>query len=359
MTQTPRPFTAKTSHGAAALGAALCVAFSAPLQAIAQSAPELEPATAGAVAYLTMVHRTVQIGQPIWADFTICNPTDQPLRLGIPNPRLDLRVLGATALPIEHVFSGPGLNAVRIAEAADNSPVEPVSRHDLGQPPAPIVLDPAGIIGLRVNLAEYFPGLQRTGTFYLTWMPYGGTLVSNRARITIQQLKQAVIETSLGKLTVAFEYQVAPAHVANFIELAEDGFYDNKTFHMVVPGALVHGGCPRGDGTGLRADGKLIPAEFSDIPHRVGTVSMSRKASDPDSASCQFFICLTRLAELDGQYTAFGHVVGQDSFDTLQKLSRVQTDERDRPVDPIYIHNIHIENAPIRGSFERVEVRRR
>ena len=73
---------------------------------------------------------------------------------------------------------------------------------------------------------------------------------------------------------------------------------------------------------------------------------MSRKANAPDSASCQFFICVTRLRELDRQYTVFGHLVGQESFDTLQKISQVETDEHDRPLRPVFIRQIRVENAP-------------
>ncbi len=309
-----------------------------------------KPGPSGTVASIHLVKQTVQVGQPIWVDFTICNPTDQPIRLGLVDPDLDVEFVGATALPLEHVFSGPGLRSLRIVGGSDNAEVEGSKRAQFDTAATSITLDPMGILGTRIDVAEYFPGLQSTGTFYLTWAPYGGQMVSARAKLTLQQLKQAVLETSLGDITMAFEYEAAPQHVANFIGLAETGFYDNKTFHMVVPGALVHGGCPRGDGTGVRPDGKTINAEFSDLPHRVGTVSMSRKANDPDSASCQFFISLTRLSELDGQYTVFGRVVGQDSFDTLQQFSTVETDDRDRPIDTILIRRVRIENSTYRPT---------
>lgn len=300
-----------------------------------------------AVARIELVAHTVQVGRPVWADFTICNPTDLPLRLQFGRVPEVFAASEPAVLPLEHVFSGPGLSAVRVASAADDSDVgSPTMLADILAYASPIVIAPRGILGVRLNLADYFVGLSQTGTYRLTWRPYGGAMESEPVKLSITQLKQVVIDTRFGEMTVALEYEKAPNHVANFLELAESGFYNNKTFHMVIRGLLVHGGCPRGDGTGVRPDGKLLDAEFNDLPHKAGTVSMSRKPNDPDSASCQFFICVTRIRELDGQYTVFGHLVGQESFDTLQKISQVETDDRDRPIRPIYIRQMRVENAP-------------
>jgi len=312
----------------------------------AESAGPEQSALEVAVAKLTLVKHTVQVGQPIWADFSICNPTAQPIILRFGEAPDEAQPTQPAVLPLEHVFSGPGLPALSVASAVDDEEEGwPTLLSDVASYASPLTIAPRGILGVRVNLAEYYPGLLRTGAFYLTWRPYAGALVSDRVKLTVAQLKQAVIETRFGDMTVAFEYEVAPRHVANFIELAESGFYNNKQFHMVIPGTLVHGGCPRGDGTGVRPDGKLLKAEFSNLPHRAGAVSMSRKVNDPDSASCQFFICVTRLRELDRQYTVFGRLIGQESFDTLQKISQVETDDRDRPLQPIYIRQVRIENA--------------
>ncbi len=102
---------------------------------------------------------------------------------------------------------------------------------------------------------------------------------------------------------------------------------------------MIQGGCPRGDG-------KRTAAEFSDRPHEKGTLSMALLDDDPDSASCQFFICNTRQKDWDGRYTVFGMLVGDDSFETLDKLMAIQTDEHGRPDQSLLIRAIRIVNAP-------------
>ena len=122
-----------------------------------------------------------------------------------------------------------------------------------------------------------------------------------------------------------------PNHVENFLKLGRDGFYDNLNFHRVVPGFVVQGGCPKGDGTG--GPGYSINAELNDREHHPGTLSMARSA-DPNSAGSQFFVCLTRekCCHLDGQYTAFGQVV--EGLDVVEQLGGVETDSHDQPVTP-------------------------
>jgi peptidylprolyl isomerase/peptidyl-prolyl cis-trans isomerase B (cyclophilin B) len=94
--------------------------------------------------------------------------------------------------------------------------------------------------------------------------------------------------------------------VASFVELAEKGYYDGLTFHRVVPGFVAQGGCPEGTGTG--GPGYRVKAEFNERPHLSGTLAMAR-ASDPDSAGSQFYICLAPQPSLDGQYTVFGQTI--------------------------------------------------
>ena len=133
-------------------------------------------------------------------------------------------------------------------------------------------------------------------------------------------MKQVTIHTDFGDMTLAFLPDKAAKHVDNFLELAESGFYDELAFHRIIDGFMIQGGCPRGDGTG---DGpRRLPAEFNDTPHVLGTLSMAR-SSDPDSASCQFFICLGDSHFLDGQYTAFGQITDDASRETLKKIGKV------------------------------------
>lgn len=109
-----------------------------------------------------------------------------------------------------------------------------------------------------------------------------------------------------GEIVIEFYPEDAPKTVDNFITLANKGFYNGLTFHRVVPGFVVQGGDPAGNGTGDA--GYNIPAEFNKQKHLTGTVAMAR-SSDPNSASCQFYICLAPQPGLDGKYTVFGQTI--------------------------------------------------
>jgi peptidyl-prolyl cis-trans isomerase B (cyclophilin B) len=127
---------------------------------------------------------------------------------------------------------------------------------------------------------------------------------------------EAVIQTEKGEIVFKFYSEDAPNTIANFVKLAEKGFYDGLTFHRVVPNFVAQGGCPKGDGTG--GPGYNIKAEFNKQKHLVGTVAMAR-AMDPDSAGSQFYICLSAIPHLDNQYTVFGQVTkGMDIVETIK-----------------------------------------
>jgi cyclophilin family peptidyl-prolyl cis-trans isomerase len=124
--------------------------------------------------------------------------------------------------------------------------------------------------------------------------------------------ERAIITTSKGVIEISFYPKEAPNTVASFIELAESGFYDGVKFHRVEDGVLIQGGDPlsRTDDPAVGTGGPpwRQKAEFSDIKHVEGTVAMARRADDVDSAGSQFYIGLTPLESLDGQYTVFGLV---------------------------------------------------
>ena len=124
-----------------------------------------------------------------------------------------------------------------------------------------------------------------------------------------------------GTVSLELDGDTAPVTVQNFMDLANDGFYDGLTFHRIIDGFMIQGGDPAGNGTG--GSGKNITGEFSangyenNIQHVKGVISMAR-AQDPDSASSQFFIMVADAPHLDGQYAAFGHVTeGQDVVDKI------------------------------------------
>jgi peptidyl-prolyl cis-trans isomerase B (cyclophilin B) len=150
---------------------------------------------------------------------------------------------------------------------------------------------------------------------------------------------RAIIETKFGEIELEFLNDKAPGHVKNFLDLSRKGFYDGSTFHRVIPGFMIQGGdpntkdlkAPRSQhGTG--GPGYNIKAEFNDTPHKRGVLSMAR-SNDPNSAGCQFFICVKDSGFLDRQYTAFGRVVrGMEVADQIVNAPR---DGKDNPNERI------------------------
>jgi cyclophilin family peptidyl-prolyl cis-trans isomerase len=120
-----------------------------------------------------------------------------------------------------------------------------------------------------------------------------------------------------GRVVIELRPDLAPNHVARIKELARQGFYDGIVFHRVIDGFMAQTGDPTGTGTG--GSGKKLKAEFSSEPHVRGTLSMAR-ASDPNSADSQFFICFADASYLNRQYTVWGKVVsGMESVDKIKK----------------------------------------
>jgi peptidyl-prolyl cis-trans isomerase B (cyclophilin B) len=150
---------------------------------------------------------------------------------------------------------------------------------------------------------------------------------------------RATIETSLGAIEIEFLSDKAPGHVKNFVDLAKKGFYDGTTFHRVIPGFMIQGGDPNTkdpkaprERHGTGGPGYQIKAEFNDVSHKRGVVSMAR-SSDPNSAGSQFFIVVQDSVFLDRQYTAFGRVVS--GMEVADKIVNSPRDARDNPKDRI------------------------
>jgi peptidyl-prolyl cis-trans isomerase B (cyclophilin B) len=164
----------------------------------------------------------------------------------------------------------------------------------------------------------------------------------------------AVLQTDMGDITLKFYYDKAPKHVENFIDLAANGFYDSTMFHRVIPGFMIQGGDPLTKkpedprhpyGTGNNVvNGKevTLKAEFNDTNHRRGVLSMAR-ASDPNSASSQFFIVVKDSPFLDHQYTAFGEVVS--GMEVADKIVATPRGPNDRPNQPIRIKKVVLSQA--------------
>lgn len=146
-------------------------------------------------------------------------------------------------------------------------------------------------------------------------------------KVEEKKVTGAVIETKYGNIEIRFFPDLAPGHVANFVKLAKEGFYDGTIFHRVIPGFMIQGGDPLTKGPnqmmyGTGGPGYTIKAEFNEKSHKRGIVSMAR-ANDPDSAGSQFFIVVKDSPFLDRQYTVFGEVVkGMEVADKIVSLPR-------------------------------------
>ncbi|HJB21894.1 MAG TPA: peptidylprolyl isomerase [Candidatus Fournierella merdavium] len=146
-----------------------------------------------------------------------------------------------------------------------------------------------------------------------------------------------------GVIDLELDAQAAPITVENFLKLVNDGFYDGLTFHRIIPGFMIQGGCP--DGTGMGGPGWHIKGEFArngvpnPIKHTRGVISMAR-AMDPNSAGSQFFIMHEDAPHLDGGYAAFGHVVA--GMDVVDRIAEVDTDYNDRPLEPVVMESVRV-----------------
>jgi cyclophilin family peptidyl-prolyl cis-trans isomerase len=170
-------------------------------------------------------------------------------------------------------------------------------------------------------------------------------LAAKRAPIRNKANKFVTLETSMGKLTLELYHDVAPGHADSFLALTHKGFYNGTKFHRIIDNFMIQGGDPLGNGTG--GAGYNLKAEFSDLPHEEGTLSMAR-AQDPNSASSQFFVCLGPAHFLDHQYTVFGHLI--KGYDVLHAIGKVPVaagpgGEKSTPVKEVLLVKAYESNA--------------
>ena len=168
---------------------------------------------------------------------------------------------------------------------------------------------------------------------------------------------KAVITMENGKtMTLELYPETAPITVDNFVKLAKDGFYDGLIFHRVIEGFMIQGGDP--DGNGCGGPGYSIKGEFAangvknDLKHTRGVISMAR-AMDPDSAGSQFFIMHADSDYLDGNYAAFGMVLG--GLDTVDVIASVPTDSNDKPRTEQVMRTVYVETYGKTYTFTKLE----
>ncbi len=150
---------------------------------------------------------------------------------------------------------------------------------------------------------------------------------------------QIEFDTSMGKMLCDLYPDQAPGHCRNIIGLTKVGYYNGVTFHRVIKGFVIQGGCPLGTGTG--GPGYSINAEFNKTLHEPGVLSMAR-TNDPNSAGSQFFVCVARVPHLDNQYTVFGKTADKASLDVALAIGNVPTGANDRPR-----HDVTIKSAQV------------
>ena len=179
----------------------------------------------------------------------------------------------------------------------------------------------------------------------------------SEAAIAIDKLPTFTIVMNDGSLIYGELYpDVAPETVGNFVSLAGEGFYDGLTFHRVIPGFMIQGGDPNGDGTG--GPGYAIRGEFTnngvqnDLSHTRGVLSMAR-SSAMDSAGSQFFIMHADNDYLDGDYAAFGMVLG--GIETVDLIASVPTDSSDKPRSEQAMRTVYVETYGKTYTFTRLE----
>lgn len=167
---------------------------------------------------------------------------------------------------------------------------------------------------------------------------------------SIKKNPVAVIKVKdIGEIKVELYYDKAPNTVKNFVSLANKGFYDGLTFHRVISGFMIQGGCPEGNGMG--DPGYSIKGEFmvngfeNDLKHTRGVISMARGSYSYDSAGSQFFIMHQDAAHLDGQYAAFGMVT--KGIEVVDQIAAVRTGYGDKPVEDVIIESITVDTFGI------------
>lgn len=160
-------------------------------------------------------------------------------------------------------------------------------------------------------------------------------------------MKRVKFEMENGDVMIGELYpEKAPETVENFVKLVEEGFYDGLTFHRVIPGFMIQGGCPLGNGTG--GPGHTIKGEFlangfnNDLKHERGVLSMAR-SMDPNSAGSQFFIMVAAAPHLDGEYAGFGKII--EGMEAADKIVGVKTGFNDKPKDPQVMKQVTIEET--------------
>lgn len=251
---------------------------------------------AGVRLILESPERVLRPGQKMLLRFTLENQGDAETRVDEPESYLE-------GLEIRDVDGRVVKAAGRTKGITKRSPV----------------VEPGGFIGRTVDIAPVLSVPEdKEGWYRFRWS--FGEDASNEVQVLVLRDWTATLETNHGAITIEFLPQTAPNHVLNFLRLARSGFYDGSQFHRIIPGFMMQGGIPKDPS---RVPKTTLEAEFSNLKHVFGTVSMAR-TPDPNSATCQFFICFGPAPHLDGAYSIFGRVIQGE--EAVKEIEKVKTD---------------------------------
>lgn len=194
---------------------------------------------------------------------------------------------------------------------------------------------------------ENFKLMRKLSIIFLVMLSIGiftTVLIAQRGKKMNDHL---FIETDFGTIEIRFFEDKAPKHVDSIKRLANEGFYDGTLFHRVIPGFMIQGGDPSSklddrSAHGTGGPGFVIPAEFNEVSHKRGIVSMARGQSI-NSAGSQFFICVADSPFLDKQYTVWGEVVS--GMDIADKIVAMPRDASDNPIKPVKMNKVYVKSV--------------
>ena len=190
----------------------------------------------------------------------------------------------------------------------------------------PRLLEPNGYFGKIIDLNVLFPDMARIGSYRITWaghsFPEQSIITRVIKKYDAQRDYEAVIETEFGKIVLDFYRDLAPIHVKNFIDLANQGYYDGRLFHRIIKGEAAFGGSPTGDERG--SPGYHLPAEPNGLKILPGTVAQVRNpATGQDESGSIFMIAVTAQPDLDNRFTVFARVI--EGLETVKAIANVPT----------------------------------
>ena len=248
-----------------------------------------------------------------------------------PNPKSDAALLNLMA-----TAKSPTLvQSATLALARHFGALKPRKRRSVGATnllPGLLGHDDAGVRNAAVELAKVLK-------VWPNFIEYSPPPIDIAA---ISEVRSAVISTKYGDAIIELYPEHAPLTVRNFARLADAGFYDNLTFHRVIPDFVVQGGDPRGDGLG--GPDYTIPDEINELPYKEGTIGMA--LSGPDTGGSQWFVTLSPQPHLDGRYTVFGRVTqGLHVFRSIHAGDQIDNISIERIMGPSDVHEMEMEMA--------------